>query len=439
MTTKITEKNVSNFANLGVQWQSIITADGSTTTTAVAGRGYFIDTTSFSHTINLPASATLGDTIIIKDYAGTANSNNIIVGRNGHNIQGVAVDGKLDTNKETVTLVYADSTRGWLIVNDQTASAIATPEYVAATGGSVSTVATDFKVHTFTSPGSFIVSNGGNVLGSNSVDYFVLAGGGGGSPDGGGGGGAGGWRESFPNPATGGLAVSATTYPVTVGGGGTAQAAPPEVQSNAGSNSVFSNITAAGGGYGGGWQARPGGAGGSGGGGNGRLGSSPNDAPQHPAPGAGNTPPVSPPQGNDGGWGGTNPGSGPPDPYRQAGGGGGGGAGGAGENGRNSHAPNYSGGGNGGSGASSNITGSPFTKAGGGGGGAGANNSNASGGSGSPGGGGSGGPYSFPNSGNNGSAAPGNSGSGGGGGAAWSGDGANGGSGYVVVRYKFQN
>ena len=46
MTTKITEKNISNLANAGVQWQSVFYGDGSTALIAIAGQGYFIDTTS---------------------------------------------------------------------------------------------------------------------------------------------------------------------------------------------------------------------------------------------------------------------------------------------------------------------------------------------------------------------------------------------------------
>ena len=71
MTTKITEQNVSNLANAGVDWQSVFTGDGSTGLTAVAGRGYFIDTTSGTVTVTLPASPSAGDVVVLKDYART--------------------------------------------------------------------------------------------------------------------------------------------------------------------------------------------------------------------------------------------------------------------------------------------------------------------------------------------------------------------------------
>ena len=99
----------------GTSWQSVITADGSTTTTAVAGNGYFIDTTSAIHTITLPSSPTLGDEISIIDYAGTFDTNSLTVGRNSENIQGSAADLTVSTERAGFTLVYTDGTQGWLL------------------------------------------------------------------------------------------------------------------------------------------------------------------------------------------------------------------------------------------------------------------------------------------------------------------------------------
>ena len=99
----------------GTDWQSGIVADGSPVTTGVADKGYFIDTTSAAHTINLPSSASLGDEITIVDAAGTADTNNITVGRNGHKIQGSAADLTVSTESAAFTLVYYNSTQGWLL------------------------------------------------------------------------------------------------------------------------------------------------------------------------------------------------------------------------------------------------------------------------------------------------------------------------------------
>ena len=66
-------------------------------------------------TVTLPGSATIGNEISIIDYAGTADTNNITIGRNGHNIQGAASDLVVSTERAAFTLVYVDSTQGWLL------------------------------------------------------------------------------------------------------------------------------------------------------------------------------------------------------------------------------------------------------------------------------------------------------------------------------------
>ncbi len=280
--------------------------------------------------------------------------------------------------------------------------------YVAATGGTVATQG-DYKVHTFTSSSQFAVSQAGNSGGSSSVEYLVVAGGGGGGADNGGAGGGGGFRTNYPSPATGGLGVSAQTYAVTVGAGATTANPSPR-----GSNSVFSTITSTGGGGSGSCnQAGPSRDGGSGAGGS-----------QHgQSGGSGNSPSVSPPQGNPGHPGSPNPG-------------GGGGGGGAGQSGNA-----YSGqaGGPGGNGTTNSITGSSVTYAGGGGGGCGQNNNSNGGAAGSGGGGRGGGGGPGTGSGSGGEPGTANTGGGGGGGGQCPQQGGNGGSGIVVVRYKFQN
>ena len=98
-----------------ISWQSVITASGGSNT-AVAGEGYFIDTTSNTHTVTLPASPSIGDKIAIKDYAGTFGTNNLTIGRNGNNIQGVANDSLISTNRASIILVYSDATKGSYIL-----------------------------------------------------------------------------------------------------------------------------------------------------------------------------------------------------------------------------------------------------------------------------------------------------------------------------------
>ena len=398
----------------GTDWQSVITADGSTATTAVAGEGYFIDTTSATHTINLPSSPTQGDEVTIVDYAGTFGTNAVTLGRNGSNIDGTATDGTLSTNRLNVRYVYIDSTQGWRAIFDD-ASENYGQLHIVATGGTVTTSG-DYKIHTFTGDGCFAVQNAGvgTPAGPSQVDYVVVAGGGGGGAVRGGGGGAGGFRESSGN--TGcytasplatptGLTITATTYPITVGAGGTA---PPSYSGETpGSNSIFSTITSTGGGKGGTHEGSqpPGGPGGSAGGGGG-------SGSGYTPGGSGNTPPVSPPQGNNGGN------------AQLRTGGGGGGATTAGAN-----ATPYPGNaGNGGNGATTSISASPTTYAGGGGGGI----ESGTAGSGGTGGGGDGG------IGGTCSTAGGTNTGGGGGGAKDNSVGSAGGKGIVIIRYKFQ-
>ena len=83
--------------------------------TAVAGEGYFCNTTSAAFTVTLPSSATQGDEVSIIDYAGTFDTNNLTIGRNSHNIQGSAADLTVSTERAGFTLVYVDSTQGWLL------------------------------------------------------------------------------------------------------------------------------------------------------------------------------------------------------------------------------------------------------------------------------------------------------------------------------------
>ena len=409
----------SSSVGVDVNWQSVITGAGSSST-AVAGNGYFIDTTSDTHTLNLPASASLGDQIAIKDYAGTFGSNNLTIGRNGHNIQGAANDSLISTNRASIVLVYVDSTKGWLYAEESNVASLEQIQYISATGGTIATSG-DYKIHTFTGDGCFVVSEVGNSVGSTTVDYLVIAGGGGGgiasSGVPGGGGGAGGYRESFPNPATGGFPVSTTTYPITVGGGGSGG---PGSSSN-GSNSVFSTITSAGGGKGAvgfvGLCGVNGNNGGSGGGG----GVASQNGGTNGLGGSGNTPPVSPPQGNPGGGAFSFQG-------HSFGSGAGGGAGCAGAGG----GPGA--GGDGGDGITSSINGTPTTRAGGGGGGG----RQPLYGVGVKGDGGAGGGADGGQANLDASSGPANFGGGGGGEASGSGFGGAGGKGIVIIRYKFQ-
>jgi hypothetical protein len=313
----------------GIAWQSSVKTSGFT---ATAGEGYFCNTTSAGFTVTLPATPTAGQQIALVDYAGTFDTNALTISPNGNKIEGVTDNLILSGEREGATLVYIDSTQGWL-----------------ATSG---------------------INEGTDALSSApySIDFLVVAGGGGGGSDeGGGGGGAGGYRTSTQT------VNSATVITVTVGDGGVGGVDGANdifvSTSTSGSNSSISGsglstITSAGGGRGGnGLPGAPttGGSGGGGGSESSQSGS------------AGNTPSTSPSQGNSGGNGVSN--------Y--------GGAGGGGATASGANAPDGNNGGVGGAGTASSITGSSITRAGGGGGGT-SQSGPGSAGAGGAGGGGSG-------------------------------------------------
>src|SRR6056300_1592299 len=186
ITINGTSISLGGSSSVGVDfnWQSVQT----TGFTAVAGNGYFVDTTSGTITVTLPASASLGDQIAIKDYAGTFASNNLTIGRNGHNIQGVANDSLISTNRASLLLVYVDSTKGWIYAEESNVADLQLTQFTEATGGTITTSG-DFKIHTFTGDGCFTVSQAGVQAGCSggpgNVDYLVVAGGGGAARGGG--------------------------------------------------------------------------------------------------------------------------------------------------------------------------------------------------------------------------------------------------------------
>ena len=374
--------------------------------TGVSGVGYFVNTAGGAVTVTLPGSPSAGNVIGVSDYNSTAATNAITINRNSNKINGDTENLSLSKANSAIQLVYIDATTGWQSVFTGNTSDIA-KTYMVATGGTI-TEDGNFKVHTFTGPGTFTVSSEAECSSDNVVDYQVVAGGGAGgsNPTGfnsGGGGGAGGMRFSAttytsPSPlkAPAALPVSVQAYPITVGGGATGAASVSK--SPNGSASTFSTITSAGGGSGGAQCSSSGASGGSGGGGLATV-------PSSGGPGNGNTPPVSPPQGNNGGSGSATT------DKRQ-----------------------------GGAGLAIAITGSCVARAGGGGGGSGPSASNGTAGTGGTGGGGAGQNNNVPigtGNGANGTSGTVNTG-GGGGGTSAGGTSGSGGSGVVIIRYRFQ-
>ena len=355
--------------NVGdIAWQAVTTA---ATLSAVAGRGYPIDTTSNACTVTLPASASVGDQIIFTDYLRTWATYGVTLNQNSLNFQGnTSPNPQYKLNGESVHIVYMDATQGWIPINDGAVSMETAQSY--------------------------------------TVDFLVIGGGGAGGYDQGGAGGAGGYRTSFGTSGGGASAESSltfstgTVYTATIGDGGvgvgTNAARAESGDDTTLSGSDITNVVSAGGGGGGVYDFTTGSAkqngdpGGSGGGGGGYVGSG----------GAGTA--------NQGYAGGN---------AATLCGGGGGGASSVGV-----AAVASSSAGNGGAGVSSTITGASVARAGGGGG---ACTSSYTPGTASDGGGAGTNSTSV-------APGDGSANTGGGGGGAWTGqDGGNGGTGVVIL------
>ncbi len=295
----------------------------------------------------------------------------------------VAGQMRFDTT-QSVLEYYNPSITGWRSVTNAGADAT----YVTATGGTVETDG-DYKVHIFTSAADFIVTDNGDANGSNSIQILIVAGGGsggGGSTasainyERGAGGGAGGLRQFAA------FSPAVTTYAIVIGAGASGAS-----DGNASSGFGYSTTGGGAGGYHGigSYPATVNGrAGGSGGGG---ATTTSAYAAGEGAKGLGNVGNYTPVEGYDGG-----------ESTGYAGrGGGGGGAGGVGQD-------DISGSGGGGAGVASSITGGSVTYA-------------------------SGGDVATAVAGGA------NTGEGGSGNLANTNGFINGGSGIVIIRYKFQN
>lgn len=209
---------VSSDSGGGISWQA---TPKTANFTAVAGKGYFVDTTSAAITVTLPSSPSAGDEVTIVDYAGTASTNNITI-TCSDNINGSSNDSKIDFARGGASIVYVDATQGWIYY-----------------------------------------SGYNEVVLPLTVDYLVIAGGGSGGAGGGtvtgGGGGAGGLRTSYGSTSGGGASAETTlelqtnnNYTVTVGSGAASLPGTADAAGSRGSNSVFATITSTGGGGGGG-------------------------------------------------------------------------------------------------------------------------------------------------------------------------------------------
>ena len=113
---------VPDSAGGGISWDSTVKTSAFT---AVAGEGYFVNTTSAAITVTLPSSPSAGDEVTIVDYAGTADTNNITI-TSSDNINGSSNDVFINYERGGVSMVYVDATQGWVAYNaaNETATAL---------------------------------------------------------------------------------------------------------------------------------------------------------------------------------------------------------------------------------------------------------------------------------------------------------------------------
>ena len=111
----------------GLSWSDTIVTGS--TVTVEAGKGYWINTTSNACTITLPSSAEAGDQIVIVDYARTWGTNKVTLDSNGLNFQGQddTYTVEYTTDGQSVNLIYSDSTKGWLPLEDDVVADEPTP------------------------------------------------------------------------------------------------------------------------------------------------------------------------------------------------------------------------------------------------------------------------------------------------------------------------
>ena len=225
-TVTLPAASVTAHASDYIAWQSVVTA---TTLTAVAGRGYPIDTSSNACTVTLPGSASVGDTIKFVDYARNWGTNALTL-TSSLNFQGHSdKDPIYDTNGQAVTITYIDATKGWIPTVDDDVTYETDPAYSGV---------------------QFLVVGGGGGGGHGYTGGYYA-----------GGGGAGGYRNSFGSETSGRTSSPESTisltvgavYTVTVGGSGAAGASNGLSGTSGGNSSIVGtgvSITSTGGGAG---------------------------------------------------------------------------------------------------------------------------------------------------------------------------------------------
>lgn len=248
-TSGLTFNDATTLGTSPGAWQSV----QATNFTAVAGNAYPVNTTSGAITVTLPASPTAGQSVVLTDYAGTWGTNAVTINPNGLKLDGLTANGIVNAYRSTVSLVYLDTTQGWITYSN----------------------VVPFSNYST----NILILAGGGGAGGSSGDQVA----------GGGGAGAGGYLYYTNQTVT-----KNTAYTITIGSGGTGGtigvngtqggnssisglSLTTSVGGGAGRHADDGNVSISNGGSGGGASGSSGGAAGSGTAGQGNNGGAKND------------------------------------------------------------------------------------------------------------------------------------------------------------------
>ena len=78
----------------------------------------FVNTASAAVTITLPISPLTGDQVRLLDLAGTFNTNNLTIARNGNKIMNLTENLVVSTQNASIGLVYTGATYGWKLIEN---------------------------------------------------------------------------------------------------------------------------------------------------------------------------------------------------------------------------------------------------------------------------------------------------------------------------------
>ena len=140
------------------------------------GEGVLADTSGGAFTVTLPATPTVGDTVVVADAGASFGTNNLTIGRNGSTINGTAENLVCDITGVSVTLVYDGTT--WEVyaqIGGNGGNAVTLNGTQTLTNKTISGASNTISNISLTASvtGTLPVANGGTGLASVTANYLV--------------------------------------------------------------------------------------------------------------------------------------------------------------------------------------------------------------------------------------------------------------------------